>query len=98
MTIMQFTRTFQGISMIPRKIWQFYDCCPIQVGSRSMGYDKEGFTQGRNYMDTKWTFSNYTVESNFYFPLVSIINRISDGKLPDIFPKINKNLDIRGFF
>ena len=98
MTIMQFTRTFQGISMIPRKIWQFYDCCPIQVGSRSMGYDKEGFAQGRNYMETKWTFSNYTVESNFYFPLVSIINRISDGKLPDIFPKINKNLDIRGFF
>jgi len=96
-TIMQFTRTFQGVSMIPRKIWQFYNCCPTQVGSRSMGYDREGFTQGRNFMETRWVFSHYTVETNFYFPLLSIINRISDGKLPNIFPKISKNLDVRAF-
>ena len=97
-TILQFTRTFQGIAMIPRKIWRFYNCCPIEIGNRSMGYDEGGLTEGRGLMTTKWVYSHYTIETNFYFPLVSIIDRISKGTLPSILAPISKNLDIRGIF
>lgn len=98
-TILQFTRTFQGIAMIPRKIWRFYNCCPIEIGSRSMTYDDAGsLTEGRGLMSTKWVYSHYTLETNFYFPLVSIIDRISKGTLPSILAPLSKNLDIRGIF
>lgn len=80
-SVFQYTRTIHGVNMIPRKIWRFYNCCPIEVGARSMTYDTEGFTAGRSYMQTKWAFSHYTLETNFYYPLGTIINQISKGQI-----------------
>ena len=91
------TNMFQGVSMIPRKIWRFYNCCPIDIGSRSMTYDAEGFASGRSYMDTKWVYTHYTLETNFYFPLASLINRISKGDFSGILADINKNINPLGF-
>ena len=100
-TLLQYTRTFQKISMIPRKIWTFHNCAPFSVPDESAGYDSEAFTQGRNFFQTKWSFSHYSVENNMYLPLTSIINRISKGQLPGISalrksgdPKLN----VAGFF
>jgi len=83
-TVLQYTRTFQNISMVPRKIWNFYNCAPVNVPNQSMTYDTEGFVGGRNYFQTRWTYSHYTIENNMYLPLVSIIQQIASGKLPVI--------------
>jgi len=79
-SVFQYTKTVQGVNMIPRKIWRFYNCCPIEVGNRQMTYDAEGFSSGRSYMQTKWVYSHYTLETNYYFPLGTIINQISKGQ------------------
>lgn len=83
-TVMQYTRTFQKVSMIPRKIWNFYNCAPVAITDQSMTYDTEGFTSGRNYFTSRWVYSHYTVANNLYFPLPTIINQIASGKLPQV--------------
>ena len=95
-TVMQYTRTMQKISMIPRKIWHFYNCAPISVPNQQMTYDQESME--RNILKTEWTYSHYTVENNLYFPLATIINRISRGELPGIFPELPSSVDVAGFF
>lgn len=97
-TVMQYTRTLAKVSMIPRKVWNFYNCAPISIPGSSMTYDQEGFEAGRNFFSSKWVYSHYTVENNMYFPLTTIINRVTKGELPGIFPAIPKNLDVAGFF
>ena len=83
-TVLQYTRTVQGVSMIPRKIWNFYNCAPISVADQSLSYDQEAFQGGRSYFSTKWAYSHYTVENNLYLPIATIINRIANGQLPSI--------------
>jgi hypothetical protein len=87
-TVLQYTRTFQNISMIPRKIWHFYNCAPIGIGDRQGTYDPgaESFSPGRAYFSTSWVYSHYTVENNLYLPLTSIINRLANGIVPIISP------------
>ena len=92
-TVLQYTRTFQQVSMIPRKIWTFYNCAPIRVGEQAYTYDTESFAGGRAYHSTKWVYSHYTVENNLYLPLTSIINRISNGQLPSISTLQNGSLN-----
>lgn len=88
-TVLQYTRTFQKVSMIPRKIWQFYNCAPIGVGDQTYTYDTEAFSSGRAFHSTKWVYSHYTVENNLYLPLTTIINRVASGQLPRISPLQN---------
>lgn len=83
-TVLQYSRTIQSVSMIPRKIWNFYNCAPIAVSDQSMTYDQEAFQSGRSYHSTRWVYSHYTVENNLYLPLSTVINRISNGQLPSI--------------
>ena len=71
--IQEFTRSMENQKMIARKIWRMFNCCPMEIGNRAMTQDTEGFTQGRNIMDTKWVYSHYTVESNLYTPSGQII-------------------------
>lgn len=101
-TILQYTRTIQSISMIPRKIWTFYNCAPTSVSDTSMTYDSEpgGLQSGRNMYQTKWIFSHYSLENNLYLPLPTIINRIAKGKLPqiDVFKNTKDKVDITGLF
>lgn len=80
-SILQYTRTIENISMIPRKIWTFYNCAPVLVDGVSLDYASDSEATKIN---TKWVYSHYTVENNLYFPLTSIINRISSGSFPRI--------------
>ena len=86
LTILQYTRSLQNVSMIPNKVWQFFNCAPFNVGNRSGTYDEEAFVAGRNFMQTKWIYSHYTVENSLFFPLPTIINRIMKGQIPTISP------------
>jgi hypothetical protein len=79
--VLQYTRTVQNVSMIPRKIWTFYNCAPVYIDGGSLDYQSQ--TSPTN-ISTRWAYSHYTVENNLYFPLTSIINRVSTGKFPNV--------------
>ncbi|NBP04538.1 MAG: hypothetical protein EBU90_31540 [Proteobacteria bacterium] len=82
-TILQYTRSFQKISQIPRKVWTFYNCVPTQISDQSLSYSPD--TEYEKYQ-TFWTYTNYTVHSNLYLALPNIINRISTGTIPNVSP------------
>lgn len=81
-TVMQFTRTIQNISMVPRKVWHFYNCVPTTVGEESLTYDVDTLP----ICNTRWTYTNYTIDNNMYIPVGSIINSIANGNIPTISP------------
>jgi hypothetical protein len=83
--ILQFTRTYQKVSQIPRKIWTFYNCMPTSVASTNLTYDLEQM----EIDNTTWAFSNYTVENNLYLPLPDIINKINKGGFKSLIPRIS---------
>lgn len=86
-TILQYTRSYQKLSMIPRKIWTFYNCYPTSVGTREMVYEGENI----DTFPVQWVYSNYAVQNTLYLPLPDIINKISAGiKNPSsIIPRIS---------
>jgi hypothetical protein len=84
-TILQFTRTYQNISQIPRKIWTFYNCMPTSISNKNLTYDQEAL----EINSTEWAFSNYAVRNNLYLPLPDIINKISSKGWKSLIPKIS---------
>jgi len=84
--ILEYTRTYQNTSMIPRKVWTFFNCAPISVNSRNLGYDEPG---NAPTITTSWTYTDYAIANSLYLPLPSIISKISGafkGKFPTISP------------
>lgn len=71
-TIVQYTRSFQGVSQIPRKVWHYYNCVPTGVSSRNLTYDAESMEQ----YQTTWTYSHYGVADNLYLPLPDLIDKL----------------------
>jgi len=82
-TIMQYSTTYQNVSQIPRKVWQFYDCVPLSVGTRDLVY-----TEGNEveHYDVNFLYNYYTIENSLYIPLPDIISAISKGNIPKISP------------
>jgi hypothetical protein len=84
--ILEYTRTFQHVSMIPRKTWVFFNCAPVSVQTRNLTYDEPNSAPT---MKTTWTYTDYTISNSLYLPLPNIINRIAgafSGSLPRISP------------
>jgi hypothetical protein len=81
-TILQFSRTFQNVSQIPRKIWKYYNCVPLSVDTRNLTYD----TESVETYDVPFLYDRYTLEDNLYIPLPDIISKIGKGNLPRISP------------
>lgn len=80
MHVMQYTRSKSGVSMVPRKIWNFYNCVPFTVNEESLDYAEEKMT----VFNTRWTYSNYTVTNNLYLPIGEIINNFAKNGAPQI--------------
>lgn len=80
MHVMQYTRTRAGVSQMPRKVWNFYNCVPFNINEETLEYTEEKLT---NY-NTRWTYSNYTVASNLYLPIVDVINQFRTSGVPNI--------------
>lgn len=80
MHVMQYTRSRAGVSMIPRKIWNFYNCVPFTVNEETLEYTEEKMT----VFNTRWTYSNYTVSNNLYLPIVDIIHNFAQNGAPQI--------------
>ncbi len=71
-TIVQYTRSFQKVSQIPRKVWHFYDCMPTSVANRNLTYD----TESMDVYTSQWYYSRYTVTDNLYLPLPDLIDKL----------------------
>jgi len=80
MHVMQYTRSRAGVSMIPRKVWSFYNCVPFTVNEETLDYTEEKMV----VHNTRWTYSNYTVANNLYLPIGEIINNFAKYGLPKI--------------
>lgn len=86
MYILEYSRTYQNVSMIPKKVWTFFNCAPISINSKTLGYTEP---TSAPVMTTQWTYTNYAISNALYLPLPDIINRISNafqGKFPTISP------------
>jgi len=82
-SIFQYSRTYQNISQIPRKVWQYYNCVPTGVSTRNLVYEED---QGYDRFDVPFAYDYYTVEDNLYIPLPDIISAIGKGNIPRISP------------
>jgi hypothetical protein len=82
-TLMFFNRTFQNISQIPRKVFRFYNCAPIQVSQQDYGYEEPGTVKSVN---VNFAYTNYTIENNLYLPIPNIIEAFKQGDQPVISP------------
>jgi hypothetical protein len=83
-TILQYAASYSNISMIPRKVWTFYNCVPVTLSDEEVVYDPNG--EVLDVFQTSWAFSHYTVHPSLYFPLVNVIKRIEQGSVPTISP------------
>jgi hypothetical protein len=84
--VMEYSRTFQNVSMIPKKIWTFFNCAPVSVESYNLDYNEPNTAPT---IKTQWTYTNYAVANSLYLPLPDIISRVSgmfNGKFPNISP------------
>jgi hypothetical protein len=81
-TILQFSRTYQNISQIPRKVWNFYNCVPTSISTRNLSYDTEAVEK----YDVPFIYDRYNVDANLYIPLPDIISKIGKGSIPRISP------------
>jgi len=79
--LMFFTRTYQNVSMVPRKVFKFYNCAPIQVPNQEYAYEEPGVVRSYN---VSFAYTNYTVENNLYIPLPTIIDAARTGQSPNI--------------
>ena len=70
-TIIFYAKTYQDISMIPRKVFRFYNCAPTSVSQQSFDYEEKSSVQSSS---VNFTFTNYTVGDNLYLPLPQIYN------------------------
>lgn len=70
-TLLFYSRTFQDISMIPRKVFRFYNCVPTTINAQKYDYSEKEFVES---FDVNFSFTNYTIENNMYLPLPQIIN------------------------
>lgn len=81
--VMQYSKTYQQITQIPSKIWQFEGCAPIAVAGEKLAYsgkDQELVKQ------TKWAFTKFYIRQNMYMPIVDMlkksnINRVWNSNL-----------------
>lgn len=69
-----YTRSYQNVSQIPRKVFTFHNCFPYQITQQTLTYDEPGVVPSNV---VNWGYSNYTIENSMYLPLADIINNVS---------------------
>ena len=102
-TLLCYTRSYQNISQIPRKVFTFYNCVPVKIQNINLNYGDEPTTAPVS--QTFFTYTNYTVQNSMYFPLADIINTVGGVVNGNYTPQISplqtqgaRNLNPAGFF
>ena len=83
-TMLFYSKTFQNVSMIPRKVFRFYNCVPTKIALQNFNYAEKTETTSNS---VNFAFTNYTVENNLYLPLPQIISS-AKIKSSSLIPKI----------
>ena len=76
-TLLSYAKTFQNVSMIPKKVFRFYNCVPVSVNTETFEYDEPN-TTGTGTV--RFSYTNYTIENNLYLPLPQILSAINNRK------------------
>lgn len=79
--ILQYTRTNQSLAQIPRKIWSFYNCCPVSIPGNSYSYSNEGVEKQSNI---KFLYSHYQLQNSTYIPFPDLIDKFTNGGIDEI--------------
>jgi hypothetical protein len=74
--LLYYSRTYQKISQVPRKIFKFYNCVPTTVSNQEYTYEEASTVKSYN---VNFAYSNYTVENNLFLPIPTIINTFQTG-------------------
>tara|TARA_R110001599_G_scaffold271446_1_gene472477 strand:+ start:3670 stop:4515 length:846 start_codon:yes stop_codon:yes gene_type:complete len=74
LTVVQYTRSKQGLSQIPRKTWRFYNCVPTSISTRDYSI---GESEGVKNFSTTWTFDKYEVSSNLYLSVEEMLKTLN---------------------
>lgn len=74
LTVVQYTRSKQGLSQIPRKTWRFYNCVPTSISTRDYSI---GESEDVKNFSTTWTFDKYEVSSNLYLSVEEMLKTLN---------------------
>jgi len=74
LTIVQYTRSKEGLSQIPRKTWRFYNCVPTSISNRDYSNSED---EGVKNFNTTWTFDKYEISSNLYLSVNEMLKNIN---------------------
>lgn len=85
-SILFYSKTYQNLNMIPRKVFRFYNCVPTMVQQQSFDYEEKNTPPGYT---ANFTFTNYTVENNLYLPLPQLISTIQNNAARSLIPDIS---------
>lgn len=78
--IFQYAKTASFLSQVPRKIWSFYDCVPINIGGGSYNYTKENVEIKSN---VQFAYNWYQMANTTYIPIPDLIDKLTSGQLFD---------------
>ncbi len=78
-TLLFFNRTYQNVSMVPRKVFRFYNCAPISMNLQDYSYEEPSSVKGFN---VNWAYTNYTIENNLFLPIPTLINSFKQKDNP----------------
>jgi hypothetical protein len=73
-TLLFYSKTFQDISMVPRKVFRFFNCVPTTINSQTYDYTEKESVES---FDVSFAYTNYTIESNLYVPIPQIIAAVT---------------------
>lgn len=79
--IMEYTRSYQNLSQIPRKVWQFMDCAPVSVEARQ---NVMKHSDDVKMYKTSWVFRKYNIRHNLYLPIPDLLKKIESGNWNNI--------------
>jgi hypothetical protein len=80
-TIIQYARTNQNLSPIPRKIWTFYDVVPVHIGETEYNYADESVEVRTG---VQFAYSRYQMHNSTYIPVFSLIDKFANGGLDEL--------------
>jgi len=94
-TLLCYTKSYQNISQIPRKIFTFYNVVPTLINNFSLNYEGEPIDAAA--YSVNFTYTNYTVQNSLYFPLADIIQTVTNAVNGNYSPVISPLQDSSNF-
>ena len=89
-TLLYFNKSYEDVSMIPRKVFRFYNVAPISVQQQDYTYEEPGTVKS---FSVNFAYTNYTIENNLFLPIPSLIDSFKNNSWPQISPFQNQKVN-----